>query len=97
MLLYIMPLLFCLSIVLFQELFRLVDFGRQVWAPSTIWMIEQHQLSVIFPDLVFRDASSFTMTLLSVLRLAITTGFSHFNDSISEASLLFILGSNPPL
>jgi hypothetical protein len=43
-----------MSSVLFQKLFCLVDFGGQKWAASSIWMVEEHQLSVVLADFLFR-------------------------------------------
>jgi len=40
-----------------QELFRLVNFGGQVRASAAIRMVQEHQLSMIFPYLVFRERS----------------------------------------
>ena len=41
------------SLILFQKFFCLVDFGSQVWTPSSIRMIQQHELTMVFPNFVF--------------------------------------------
>lgn len=35
--------------VLLQQFFRLVDLRSQIWTSSSIWMIQEHELSVILP------------------------------------------------
>ena len=42
---------------LLQEFLRLVDFRSQVRASPSIGMIQEHELSVILPYLVFRKTS----------------------------------------
>jgi hypothetical protein len=42
------------SSVLFEKLLRLVDFRGEERAASSIWMVEQHQLPVVFSDFLFR-------------------------------------------
>ena len=45
--------------MLVEELLRLVNFSRQVWAAAAIGVVEQHELAVVLADLVLGQ-SSFT-------------------------------------
>jgi hypothetical protein len=42
--------------ILLQKLLRLVNLGRQIGAPAPIRMIQQHQLPVVFANLILRQA-----------------------------------------
>lgn len=81
-----------------EKLFRFVDFRCQVGTASSVWMVEQHKLAMVLPDLLLRQ-HALAIQLRSVNgRLASDHSKStYLSCSISAASLRFILGSKPPL
>lgn len=43
-----------MSTVFFQELLRLIYLRSEEWTPSSVWVVEQHQLPMVLPDFLFR-------------------------------------------
>lgn len=82
--------------ILLQEFLRFIDFRRQVWTSSSIWVVYQHKLPVVFPYLVLGQ-SPFTMHHLVKDGLLNLYKNIHLSCNIKAASLRFILGSKPPL
>lgn len=52
-----------------KELFRFVDFRSQVGTASSIRVVQQHELAVVFPNLVFRQ-HTFTTPPISKWQLS---------------------------
>lgn len=53
------------SFVLLQKVFCLINFRRQVWASSSIRVVEQHELSVFFSNEFLGEASFSCLYLLA--------------------------------
>lgn len=51
--------------ILLQKLLRLIDFRRQVWTSSSIRVVQQHKLPVIFPYLVL---GQHPLTIVNLVR-----------------------------
>lgn len=86
---------------LLEKFLCLVHLRRQVWTTATIGVVEQHECSMGFPDLLFGDGSLAALEsvvsgpqrlLIDMYRIK-----THFSDRINDASFLFMRGSNPPL
>lgn len=94
-------------LILLQEFLRLIHLGSKVRASSAIWMVEQHQLSVVLPNLFFREIpfavveeeTSIINDLATQSRRIMVWESSepHLSCNMRAASLRFIRDSNPPL
>jgi hypothetical protein len=83
--------------VLLEKFLSLVHLGRQVWTSSSIGMVQQHQGTMSFSDF-FLGQRPLTFPSVSMdIQAKAAIRRTYFRDRISDASRLFIRGSNPPL
>lgn len=83
--------------VFVEEFLRFVDLRGQVGAAAAIRVVEQHELAVLFADLVLVQGalSAWRLDRVFIVNSVVNNHQTYGSSRIKEASRRFIRGSNP--